>query len=123
MGAFYYSIHVKTNDLAPVLDAVGKVAKKTKCCLVSPVRRGWVSIYPEHFMEFEKTAKSISAKLDLPLLAVFLYDSDVLSSTIYRKGKVVDAYSSHPDYFQKVEPGFPFTEAQAGRSVAARSVA
>ncbi|MCL2623516.1 MAG: hypothetical protein FWD31_07620, partial [Planctomycetaceae bacterium] len=63
-----------------------------------------VSILPEHSKDFEKTAKLISGKLDLPLLAVFIYDSDVLSSTIYHQGKVIDLYSSHPDYFQKVEP-------------------
>ena len=104
MGACYYSIHVKTDDLTPVLDAVKCVAKKTKCCLVSPLQKGWVSILPEHSKNFEKTAKLISGKLAIPLLAVSIYDSDVLSLTIYHQGKVVDLYSSHPDYFQKVEP-------------------
>ena len=104
MGAFYYSIHVKTDDPTPVLDAVKSIAKKTKCCLVSPLQRGWVSIFPEHSKYFEKTAKLISGKLNTPLLAVFIYDSDVLSSTVYHQGKVVDLFSSHPDYFQKVEP-------------------
>jgi len=104
MGAFYYSIHVKTDDPAPVLDVVKSIAKKTKCCLVSPLQRGWVSILPEHSKDFEKTAKLISGKLDIPLLAVSFYDGDVLSSTIYHQGKVVDLYSSHPDYFQKIEP-------------------
>jgi hypothetical protein len=103
MGAFYYSIHIKTDDFDLVHDAVKSVAKKTKCCLVSPVRKGWISIYPEHFEGFEKTVKLISSKIDLPLLAVFLYDSDMLNSTIYQNGKVVDSYSSHPGYFQKIE--------------------
>lgn len=76
--------------------------------LVSDAEAGWVSVYDEasesqNENELERLAKELSSKVATEVFAFLLHDSDVFIYLLYRKGKLVDRFNSHPDYFGPVK--------------------
>src|SRR5690348_11725413 len=68
MGAFYGSIHVRTEDRAAVLAAVAQIARKQKTrFLVGPVLRGWVGVYPSTNGQDQGITRALARKLNYDL--------------------------------------------------------
>src|SRR5262245_61415190 len=103
MGAFYGSIHVRSEDRTAVLEAVDKLARRQKTALlVGPVLRGWVGVYPAGNGQDERISGLLAKKLPGDILHLIVHDDDIFTYCYYRDGKVVDRFNSNPDYFAPV---------------------
>lgn len=104
MGAFYGSIHVRTDDVDAVRKVLDSAAKRKWKFLVSPIIDGWVAVYPSQHGQDERVSKAIAKELDSPILHVAVHDDDVFYYWYYRDGKVIDRFSSCPEYFGQISP-------------------
>src|SRR5262245_1904558 len=103
MGAFYGSIHVRTDDREAVLDAAKSLARKGDArFLVAPLLRGWVTLFPHNNGQEERLSKAFAGRLSDEILQVIVHDDDIFAYAFYREGKLVDQYNSRPDYFGRV---------------------
>ena len=102
MGAFYGSIHIKADEVAPVREALDDIAKRKWKFLVSPVMDGWIAVYPNVNGQDERVSKALAKKLDWPILHVAVHDDDVFYYWYYRGGKLIDRFSSCPEYFGQI---------------------
>jgi hypothetical protein len=100
MGAFYGSVHVRTEDRDAVQKVLEQVAKKLKArFLLGPALNGWVAVYPDTNGQDVRVAGAIAAKLPLDVLYVMVHDDDIFMYSFYQGGQLVDQYNSCPDYF------------------------
>ena len=91
---------------------VGAMAGRS--AIVSPAQNGFVVVFDE---ESEQTSDSItefgsnlSGVLHCAVLAVFVYDDDVLYYRLFEHGELVDEYDSAPDQFgEDANPDSPAT--------------
>ena len=102
MGAFYGSIHIKSNQVRKITEALGGLANRKRKFLMSPVIDGWIAIYPNDHGQSERVSKAIAKKLEWPVLHVAVHDDDVFCYWYYRGGKLIDRFSSCPEYFGEV---------------------
>jgi hypothetical protein len=103
MGAFYGSIHVRTNERGYVQTAVEQIAKQHKLrFLIGPVLNGWVSVYPQNNGQDGSVAKDLAKRLRGYILDVMVHDDDVFAYSYYQEGKLADSFDSRPDYFAPV---------------------
>jgi hypothetical protein len=102
MGAFYGSVHIKTDEVEAVRKALDDVAGRKWKFLVSPVMNGWVAVYPNTNGQDERVSKALAKKLNWPILHVAVHDDDVFYYWYYVGGKLIDRYSSCPDYFDEI---------------------
>jgi hypothetical protein len=99
MGAFYGSIHLRSDEHEPVCDILRHLSKRKRRFLVSPSSNGWVSVYPNFNGQDDKVSKAIAKRFSGDVIHLAIHDDDVLYYWLYRKGKLIDKYSSCPDYF------------------------
>src|SRR5207253_5307288 len=100
MGSFYGSIHVRTDDRPAVLDAAEAIARKGRArFLVSPVLRGWVTLFPNGSGQDESLSRTLARRLRQEIIQVIVHDDDIFCYAYYRDGNLVDQYNSQPDYF------------------------
>lgn len=66
MGAFYGSIHIKTEEVETVREALGDIAGRRWKFLVSPVMKGWVAVYPNVNGQDELESLRKDGPCDLP---------------------------------------------------------
>ncbi|HKV10605.1 MAG TPA: hypothetical protein VJ725_20860 [Thermoanaerobaculia bacterium] len=59
---------------------------------------GWTTVLYSHFEEEDRLRLELE-KLELPLLHVWLHDSDLWGYELYEEGDVVSAFNSNPRYF------------------------
>src|SRR5437660_4072006 len=103
MGSFYGSIHVRTDDRPAVLDAAEAIARKGRArFLVSPVLRGWVTLFPNGSGQDESLSRTLARRLSQEIVQVIVHDDDIFCYAYYRDGDLVDQYNSRPDYFGAV---------------------
>lgn len=100
MGAFLGSVHCRTESRHDVLEAVERVARRTRTrFLVGPPIGGWVATYPENHGQDEGVSKALARWLSCPLIHVLVHDDDVFAYFYYRENRRADQFSSRPDYF------------------------
>ncbi|HJT77366.1 MAG TPA: hypothetical protein VJ739_09220 [Gemmataceae bacterium] len=105
MGAFYGSIHFRTEDRDAVRRALEEAAGEQPCrFLLGTALRGWVAAYPEMHGQDERVVKAIVERFPGEVLHVLVHDSDIFAYGFYRNGEAVDEYNSCPDYFEEAEP-------------------
>ncbi len=102
MGAFYGSIHIKTDQVGKVTEALDGLAKRKWKFLMSPVIDGWIAIYPNEHGQSERVSKAIANELEWPILHVVVHDDDVFFYWYYCGGKLIDRFSSCPEYFGQI---------------------
>jgi hypothetical protein len=103
MGAFYGSIHVRTDDADLVHRTLSTWVRRNRCAFfVGPSIRGWVGVYPENAGEDFTISKKLAAKIPADLVHVMVHDDDIFAYCLYRRGKLVDEFNSTPDYFKPV---------------------
>jgi ankyrin repeat protein len=105
MGSPFTNCHVRTSDKARCSKAASEVVS-ARALLTEP-RRGWITVYDEasetqDTAELQRVAKGLSKSLATDVFAFLLHDSDMFLYHAYRKGKLVDRFSSRPDYFGEV---------------------
>ena len=102
MGAFYGGIHIRTDDRDSVVAALKGLAKRKRRFFVSPVSDGWVSVFPNLNGQDDKVSKAVAKRLDANILHLAIHDDDVLYYWFYQGGKLIDKFSSCPDYFGEI---------------------
>src|SRR5215469_11670620 len=103
MGAFYGSIHVRTEDSAPVQQALEELAKEADCrFLLGPALSGWVSVFPNKAGQNDQISAKVAKGLRNEIFHFIVHDDDIFCYFFYRDGQLIDRYNSCPDYFQKV---------------------
>ncbi len=114
MGAFYGSIHVRSDGeeaLRSLLEGLAATGR-TRFLMAAP-RNGWTTIYPsDHGQDFTVSA-ALASQVACPVLHLMLHDDDVFAYALYDAGGPIDEYCSDPDYFE-VGPQARWTET-AGR--------
>lgn len=101
MGAFFDSIHVRTEDFNAVEAALETLAKEFDYKFwLGPAIDGWVSISPSEIGGKEPVSANIAALLPDDILHLMVHDDDIFSYYFYRGGKLIDQYNSAPDYFE-----------------------
>lgn len=118
MSASFANINVRSDDPRAVAAAVRKLPRR-RGDLVSPMENGWVTVFDEAADAPDEDRLSgytvmLSAALDTQAIGVLVYESDVLLLTIADKGKLLDHYSSWPDYFDE-SMGMEEYEALSGK--------
>jgi hypothetical protein len=100
MGGFYGSVQVRSEDRDQVKKVAEQVARSAGIkCLVGPVLRNWVGIYPEHHGQDHRFGEEIAQGLDCEVFHIIVYDDDIMAYWLWRGGDLVDAYWSRPGYF------------------------
>ncbi len=103
MGAFFGSIHIRTENSGVVHKALGDVAKVADCrFLLGPVLNGWISVFPNNSGQSDQISVEISKSLPNDIFHLIVHDDDIFGYFFYRDGKLIDQYNSCPDYFEKV---------------------
>ncbi len=126
MGAFFTNVQVHTGGHPPaeirnkivevvrgwILAGAYDEAAATdptvdRHVVIGPVAQPWVAVYDEltetqHIDLLVELAIAVSNATGTPALGVLVHDSDVLELRLCREGRLIDSYSSEPDYFEKV---------------------
>ncbi|MDR3636416.1 MAG: hypothetical protein P4L84_21615 [Isosphaeraceae bacterium] len=99
MGGFYGSVHLKTDDRQSVVDVLTKLAKRSgERFLVGPVVEGWVAVYPSTSGQDEGVSRRIARRTRGDVVHLISHDEDVFLYFVYRDGRLLDRYSSDPDF-------------------------
>jgi WD40 repeat protein len=99
VGAFYGSVHLRTEDRQIVRQIVEALAKQHGRFLIGPALGGWVGVYPENHGQDECVAEAIASRFPGTVLYVMVHDSDIFAYSFFRDGRLIDSYNSCPDYF------------------------
>jgi hypothetical protein len=72
--------------------------------VLRPSERGWLSVYDEGTEDqdaqgLDVLARELSRATGGMAVTVLVHDSDILRLALFRKGKCLDRYDSHPAYF------------------------
>ena len=103
MGATFGSINFRIEDRQAVLSAVEALASECKKkFLVGPLLNGWISVYPEDSGLDSSLSAALAKLVSCAILHLVVYHDDIFYYVFYEQGKVVDEYSSRPDYFNQV---------------------
>jgi tetratricopeptide (TPR) repeat protein len=99
MGAFFGSIHVRTDNSDLVRNALERVAKEADCkFLMGPPVEGWISVFSNEDQNDEISA-FIAKYLPNDIFHFIVHDDSVFNYSFYRAGQLVDNYNSCPNYF------------------------
>ena len=99
MGAFFDSIHVRTENSDAVQKTLNRVAKEADCkFLLSPALKGWISVFPSESGQNDEVCAKIAGLVPDDVLHLIVHDDDIFIYCFYRGGLLTDKYNSHPDY-------------------------
>lgn len=102
-GTNFGSIHTRGVDREVVRRVLPEIGKKHSCVfLLAPEIDGWIAIYPSDCGQDAEVSAEIAGRLKTAVLHVILHDDDLFNYTFHSKGRLVDEFSSKPDYFGKV---------------------
>ena len=69
---------------------------------VVPAGAGWsVLFWPDYFNGLGPASQWLSAELDVLTSAIDVYDGDLWNHLLFRRGVLIDRFSSIPDYFTR----------------------
>lgn len=102
MGAFFGSVHVKSDDRDRVKTIIQDLSAKMGIhFLLGPVLDGWIGVYPEDRGQDSDVSRLLANDLSHDILQFMVYDDDILQYWYYRSGQLVDHYYSKPGYFDE----------------------
>ncbi|MEH2073281.1 MAG: hypothetical protein V7K57_02625 [Nostoc sp.] len=103
MGTSYSSIHIRSTDTEQIAEIVKSLAEQEKeKFFISPCINGWISVYPSRKGQDSNIAAAIAQQFPRHLLYVSLHDDNLFDYIYYLEHKLIDEYSSDPDYFETV---------------------
>jgi hypothetical protein len=108
MSRVFTNINVRTGDQKSVASAVVRLPRRMTSIVAPPVN-GWVTVYDEVADAPDEDRLSgytvmLSDRLKTQVIGFLVYESDVLIYTLAENGKLLDHYSSWPDYFDESLP-------------------
>jgi hypothetical protein len=114
----FTNINVRSGDQTAVASAVRRLPRRLGD-LVAPAENGWVTVFDQAADAPDEDRLSgyttmLSGALHTKAIGVLVYESDVLLITLAEDGKLLDHYSSWPDYFDE-SMGLAEYEALAGK--------
>jgi len=102
MGNFLQSIHLRANEKSAAHAALAAVCQGTKLRLwVSPLRHGWMTIFPNRVDGFSKICREATRVLGCTAVGMVVHDSDVFCYSVFRNGREEDDFASNPEYFRQ----------------------
>ena len=102
MGAFFGSIHIRTENSDVVQKALNDLAKETDCrFLLDPALNSWISVFPNDGGQSDRISVEISKRLPNDIFHLIVHDDDIFCYFFYRDGRLIDQYNSCPDYFEE----------------------
>ena len=112
-AASFGSIHVQTDDLSAVEQAVRQFVPRlpgaSRGSLVAPPRHGWIAIYddvcdrsPEML---RRLAREISDRMGAVVLILGIERDELLRMILFERGSIVDEYLSVPEFYGPLPPG------------------
>lgn len=129
MGSFFTNVQVQMPDgvepadlLDTVTHALTSLAAERgmipcadasttadRTVVLRPSEVGWLSVYDEGTEDqdaqgLDVLARELSRAIGGMAVTVLVHDSDVLQLALFRRGKCLDRYDSHPAYFCDGEP-------------------
>jgi tetratricopeptide (TPR) repeat protein len=103
MGAFFDSIHVRTENSGSVQKALEQIAKEADCkFLLGPALNGWTSIFPSDSGKDDEICAKIAKLIPNDVFHLIVHDDDIFIYCFYRNGQLIDEYNSWPDSFEEV---------------------
>jgi hypothetical protein len=76
-----------------------------RSAIVSPAKNGFVVVFDEESEQQSDNISELGANLSkvlrCPVLAVFVYDDDILYYHLFKNGELIDEYDSAPDAFNE----------------------
>jgi tetratricopeptide (TPR) repeat protein len=103
MGAFFDSIHVRSDNAGMLLlqKALEQIAREEDLkFLMGPALNGWTCVFPSEIGVKEPISARIAALVPDDIFQLMVHDDDVFFYWFYRDGRLVDRYNSNPDYFE-----------------------
>jgi ankyrin repeat protein len=102
MGAFFTNCHVRTSDKSSCVKALKGIVRSR--AMITDAKNGWITVYDEgsesqDIEELRRLGQGLSARLKTAVFCFMVHDSDIFVYLLYDKGKFVDQFDSHPDYF------------------------
>jgi hypothetical protein len=105
MGAFFGSVHIRSDDVAGVRRILDEIATRRETrFLLAPPRDGWLSIYPSDHGQDTAVSAEIAERIVAPILHLVVHDDDVFAYVLYDTGGPIDEYCSDPEYFEASSP-------------------
>ena len=102
MGAFFESIHVRTENADMVQKTLQQVAKVADYkFLLGPALNGWISVFPNDGGQSDRISLEIAKHLPNDIFHLVVHDDDIFFYYFYRAGRLVDQYNSDPDSFEE----------------------
>lgn len=112
-AASFGSIHVQTDDLSAVEQAVRQFVPRlpgaSRGSLIAPPRHGWIAVYddvcdrsPEML---RRLAREISDRMGAVVLLLGVERDDLLRMILFERGSIVDEYLSVPEFYGPLPPG------------------
>jgi hypothetical protein len=101
----FANINVRSNDQKAVVAAFRRLPRR-QAGYVAPAMDGWVTVFDEISDSPDEDRLSgytvmLSDRLQTHALGFLVYESDVLLYTLAEKERLLDHYSSWPDYFDE----------------------
>jgi hypothetical protein len=112
-GVSFGSIHVQTDDLPSVEQAVRqfvpRLAGRSQGSVVVPPRNGWVAVYDEVCdrdpAQLQRLARELSDRRGAVVLALGVEEGAVVRFVLLERGRVMDEYLSVQEYYGPLPPG------------------
>jgi hypothetical protein len=111
-GASFGGIHLQSDDVAPIVQAVRsyvpRLGHSRGSCVVPP-REGWTSVYDELCDRepemLRRLAIELSNRTAALVLALGVEEDAVVRYVAIERGRVVDEYLSVPEHYGELPPG------------------
>ncbi len=108
-GASYGSIHVQTDDPAPILRTLGRFVPRLPEARLSEPRNGWIELTDAALDSDPKTlqrlARELSNATGAVVVALGVEQGAVVRYSLFEAGYDVDEYLSVPEYYGPLPPG------------------
>jgi hypothetical protein len=112
-GRSFGSIHVQTDDVEAVVQAVRQYVPRlpggSRGSVVAPPRNGWTTVYDElcdrEPAMLRRLARELSDRLGAVVLLLGVEHEAVVRFVLFERGRVMDEYASVPDFHGPIAPG------------------
>jgi ribosomal protein S18 acetylase RimI-like enzyme len=106
------SVHVQTDDLATIEQAVARWVPRvvrSRASVVGPPRNGWIGVYDDAAAaqpeQLRKLASELSYATGGVVVALGTERGAVIRLLVYDRGRVADEYLSVPEFYGPLPPG------------------
>jgi ribosomal protein S18 acetylase RimI-like enzyme len=107
------SIHVQTDDVNPVAEAVRQFVPRlpgnSRGSVVAPPRHGWIAVYDDvcdrNPEMLRRLAKELSDRMGFVVLLLGVERDELVRMVLFEHGRIVDEYLSVPEFYGPLPPG------------------